>query len=233
MLPPLTFLCPRPHINISLFQFNSTLSTALGEQRAAVQHQLSAQVTAVHAELVARLEVAQDALAAHHDQLNEQAAQIAERATLEELDTKAAVSDHEALEVAVREGLRRRAAVRTVRGVQEDVTALQDKCAYLDKIASISQRFIEWFHNRGSAYEQNCVAIERQLNSLVVGSDPRPRARDPFTGQVRLDQTGADAAAEAAAADAARDLGGFLGDGEGGNSAADPGLVGAAAAAFS
>ena len=119
---------------------------------------------------------------------------IALRAMDESCRQKAEQADHLALEDAVREGLRRRAAVRTVRVVQGDVAALQAKCEYLDQVAGISRRFIEWFHNRGSAFEQNCVTIERQLNSLVVGSDPR--SREAFTGKVRLSRKGVASAEE-------------------------------------
>ena len=151
----------------------------------------SSRLTEVYDDLCRQVCDAQASVADNARALEAHEEAIRLRASAQECSQKADQADHLALEEAVREGLRRRAAVRTVRGVQGDVAALQAKCEYLDQVAGISRRFIEWFHNRGSAYEQNCVTIERQLNSLVVGSDPR--SREAFSGTVRLSSVGADA----------------------------------------
>jgi hypothetical protein len=120
-------------------------------------------------------------LLTHDDDINS-------KASITELNLKTNITEHDELENMVTEGLKRRAAVRTVRTVQKDLNDLIKKCSHLEKVSILSQRFIEWFHNRGSVYEQNCQTIERQLNSLVVGSDPR--VRQPFVNQVRIDSVG-------------------------------------------
>ena len=85
--------------------------------------------------------------------------EIEKRATVLQMNLKTDLTEHEQLENTTREGLKRRAAVRTVRVVQKDLHDLIQKCAYLEKVSGLSQRFIEWFHNRGSVYEQNCQTI--------------------------------------------------------------------------
>ena len=130
----------------------------------------------------------EELLTQHHQTLSLHENNIQQRATLEEMNKKNDSSEHEKLKIMVSDGLKRRAAVRTVRTVQTDVETLLRKTEYTEKMCKISQRFIEWFHQRGSAYEQNCQTIERQLNTLVVSSDPR--VRQPFSNQVRLDSVG-------------------------------------------
>jgi hypothetical protein len=184
---------------------------------ATLDDDFSSRIAEVYDDMCRQVRDARAAVADNAGSLRAHEEAISLRATDAACRQKAEQTDHLALEDAVREGLRRRAAVRTVRVVQGDVAALQAKCEYLDQVAGISRRFIEWFHNRGSAFEQNCVTIERQLNSLVVGSDPR--SREAFSGKVRLSRKAASGAGEgepsAAAGAAGRRLAGGGGDGGG------------------
>ena len=43
---------------------------------------------------------------------------------------------------------------------------------------------MEWFSQRGEAYEANCDLIERRLGALAKDSAPFPRA--PYDGRVRV-----------------------------------------------
>ena len=190
----------------------------MSDRCASLSDDFSSRLAEVHDDLSRQVREAQAAVADNAKSLRAHEEAIALRATQAFCGQKADQADHLALENAVREGLRRRAAVRTVRGVQGDVAALKAKCEYLDQVAGISRRFIEWFHNRGSAYEQNCVAIERQLNSLVVGSDPR--SREAFAGKVRLSKGGTGGGGD--------DAGGVEGQGEVGS---EPTVDGASATA--
>ena len=147
----------------------------MSDRCASLSDDFSSRLAEVHDDLSRQVREAQAAVADNAKSLRAHEEAIALRATQAFCGQKADQADHLALENAVREGLRRRAAVRTVRGVQGDVAALKAKCEYLDQVAGISRRFIEWFHNRGSAYEQNCVAIERQLNSLCRQRPAEPR----------------------------------------------------------
>jgi len=93
------------------------------------------------------------------------------------------------LAAAPRERRRERAAARadtasrayvvSLEATDENVTAAQ---AALDALASkveVCLRFVEWFAEKGEAYEYNASALERHMNALAVGnrSTPRDRAR--------------------------------------------------------
>jgi hypothetical protein len=172
----------------SLAQFQRVLEETVDKTSDSIQTNLLEHMTNMSELFQDTSRVQSEKLEEHHLLLVKHDDDILQRATIQDVSVKTNSTEHEQLESYVREGLKRRAAVRTVRTVQKDVEHLIKKTEYLEKVSNISQRFMEWFHNRGSAYEQNCQTIERQLNTLVVGSDPR--VRQPFVNQVRMDDVG-------------------------------------------
>ena len=170
------------------FQCHTNLHTALANTSDTIESGFMHRITEINEHLNTEIKRNNTRLNKHDDVLVVHDEEIEKRATVLQMNLKTDLTEHEHLENTIREGLKRRAAVRTVRVVQKDLHDLIQKCAYLENVSGLSQRFIEWFHNRGSVYEQNCQTIERQLNTLVVGSDPR--VRQPFVNQVRLDSVG-------------------------------------------
>ena len=68
--------------------------------------------------------------------------------------------------------------------VGEQLGALEDRCATMQQHVGVAVRFVEWFSERGSAYEQNFHAVERQLSELARTS--APANRQPYSGRVNL-----------------------------------------------
>lgn len=66
---------------------------------------------------------------------------------------------------------------KTIKEIIQSIETLSKKTEY-------SIRFIEWFSERGEAYEHNISTIERNINHLVQTSDPR--IREPYDGRVRF-----------------------------------------------
>lgn len=61
---------------------------------------------------------------------------------------------------------------------------IKEEISTLTKQSDCCIRFIEWFSERGEAYEHNMATIERNINHLVETSDPR--IRNPYDGRVRF-----------------------------------------------
>ena len=62
-----------------------------------------------------------------------------------------------------------------------DLEALTVK---LDQQIQLSVRFIQWFYQRGDAYEHNMQVLEAQLSKVANASTPS--TRDAYDGQVRF-----------------------------------------------
>ncbi|KAL8002046.1 hypothetical protein Plhal703r1_c17g0081271 [Plasmopara halstedii] len=67
------------------------------------------------------------------------------------------------------------------------VKDLQKQCMKLEEHVKLSTRFLDWFAQRGEAYEHNLELVETQLGRLAQVS--HPRSREPFGERVRFAQS--------------------------------------------
>ncbi|CAM9742553.1 unnamed protein product [Chrysoparadoxa australica] len=105
-------------------------------------------------------------------------------ATKEETDQKADLVLCDGLWGELRHELSCKAWKSDVKNVQEALSLLRDDHARTAKEAGLAIRFVDWFGERGGAYEHNLSAIERKIESLTV--DSHPGARTPFSGRVKF-----------------------------------------------
>ncbi|ETV65927.1 hypothetical protein H257_17476 [Aphanomyces astaci] len=78
--------------------------------------------------------------------------------------------------------LETKAPLQAVTSLKKDVDKWADWAGRCDSHVQLSVRFIEWFFERGEAYEANLQLMEAQLKHLSL----RQVTRQPFDGRVRF-----------------------------------------------
>jgi len=85
----------------------------------------------------------------------------------------------------LKKGLGEKAAVSTLNDARNDIASLWTAHTSLEDKIEVALRFVEWFSERGFAFEQNYDAIDRQLRSLSKTSVDDAKTRPPFDGPFR------------------------------------------------
>lgn len=119
---------------------------------------------------VAALEAA---LASRHGEMVAHVQAVAEAAG-KDLAASAARLREEA--AALRADVDTRAYVTALEATDESVASLSSNVSALASRVDVCLRFIEWFSEKGQAYEYNAAALERHMNALAV--DNRARTVD-------------------------------------------------------
>jgi hypothetical protein len=60
---------------------------------------------------------------------------------------------------------------------------LGNQVQLIERKVELSTRFLEWFANRGEAYEHNFELLEAQVSRLAIASNPNNRS--PYSNQIR------------------------------------------------
>ncbi|RHY11605.1 hypothetical protein DYB36_011207 [Aphanomyces astaci] len=109
--------------------------------------------------------------------------QVAQRSHSEfAASTRASVHElADALE-AHAQRIQNEAPLQAVTSLKKDVDKWADWAGRCDSHVQLSVRFIEWFFERGEAYEANLQLMEAQLKHLSL----RQVTRQPFDGRVRF-----------------------------------------------
>jgi hypothetical protein len=113
---------------------------------------------------------------------------LLKRATLDQLATKADAAACDQILLGYRAELNGKAEASSVSRVARDVGELSRACATLEKHVGVATRFIDWFAERGAAYEHNFSLVEQQLGKLGEASAARAGSgqRQPFDPQIRM-----------------------------------------------
>ena len=136
--------------------------------------------------------VADEALAVLEERVQKSVADLQrgllKRATLDQLATKADAAACDQILLGYRAELNGKAEASSVSRVARDVGELSRACATLEKHVGVATRFIDWFAERGAAYEHNFSLVEQQLGKLGEASAARAGSgqRQPFDPQIRM-----------------------------------------------
>ena len=65
------------------------------------------------------------------------------------------------------------------------LASLESKHAVATHKVDLALKFVDWFHDRGDAYEHNMSAIDRRLDGMVVKQQLQ-RDRDAFSPELRI-----------------------------------------------
>jgi hypothetical protein len=63
------------------------------------------------------------------------------------------------------------------------LTELEELVAEEQKKLMVAMRFVEWFVERGTSYEQNIKVLDKHIENLAKAN--LPASRQPYSGQVR------------------------------------------------
>lgn len=87
--------------------------------------------------------------------------------------------------IELRHELNCKAWKKDTTAVASTVFQLVDQCNLMEKQLQLSTRFLEWFSQRGDAYERNLDVVERQLQRMTCAS--LPANREPYSSQIRYE----------------------------------------------
>jgi hypothetical protein len=104
--------------------------------------------------------------------------ELDKRATVVELATKADAARCDKILLGLQSGLRRKASCEALLQAEGSIGRLDHECADLQKKTGVAIRFIDWFSERGTAYEHNFNVVERQLSQLSAQS--APNKQEPY-----------------------------------------------------
>ena len=85
-------------------------------------------------------------------------------------DLTTAVNNLRADIANIREEVEARAYVTSLEATDENVTTLQNTSDVLAKKIEVALRFVDWYADRGEAYEYNAGALEKHMNALAIGN---------------------------------------------------------------
>jgi hypothetical protein len=94
------------------------------------------------------------------------------RATVVEMATKADAARCDKILLGLQSGLRLKASCEALQQAEGAIGRLDHECEELQKKTGVAVRFIDWFSERGTAYEHNFNVVERQLSQLSAQSAP-------------------------------------------------------------
>lgn len=101
-----------------------------------------------------------------------QAAIAAASSTLREEAGRAAARVASELD-GLREEIEARAYVSSLAATDESVGELRSAADTLQRQLEVAMRFIDWYAEKGEAYEYNAASLERHMNALAVGNRSR------------------------------------------------------------
>ena len=115
-------------------------------------------------------------------------ASLSKRATLAQLGTKADAATCDKILLGYRTEINGKAEAEDLQRVTRRVGELGSCCAVLQKHVELANRFIDWFAERGSAYEHNFNVVEGQLGKLgdAASAGGSRAQRQPYDPRIRL-----------------------------------------------
>ena len=115
-------------------------------------------------------------------------ASLSKRATLVQLGTKADAATCDKILLGYRSEINGKAEAEDLQRVTRRVGELGNCCAVLQKHVELANRFIDWFAERGSAYEHNFNVVEGQLGKLgeAAAAGGSRAQRQPYDPRIRM-----------------------------------------------